>query len=336
MKKPTTQIPKALRPEPKVIHWFHRHVHAALWLTLAASIGLFGAVVIIKNTSDMRQFAQRSSDEKKAALKQRDIERRLAAMEEANAKIKLAFETGLAQLSEDQRTADARESGSPVKSPFALETVMGSIVEVVCIDNVDQDVYYTGSGTVVDKSGVIVTNHHLLLSDDGSLIRYCGIGFTTDLKDPPIIKYIAASTAVHKDSDLAILVITEAIDNGPLPKTFPFISLRGATEATQALNLGDPVYIGGYPNIGADTFTFTQGVVSGRVGPTYIKTSAIIDTGASGGAAFDSSGRYIGTPTAAAKGEIGGSLGYLIGADVVDQFLLDYYSKKKTVSTPVE
>jgi S1-C subfamily serine protease len=113
-----------------------------------------------------------------------------------------------------------------------------------------------------------------------------------------------------------------------LPAEFPFLSLQDATKASDGLSLGDPIYIGGYPGIGADTFTFTQGVVSGRVGDELIKTSALIDSGTSGGAAFDSGGTYVGVPTAAAKGEIGGSLGYLIGANVIDRFIADFLAGK--------
>ena len=73
-------------------------------------------------------------------------------------------------------------------------------------------------------------------------------------------------------------------------------------------------------------------MVSGRVGDGLIKTSALIDSGTSGGAAFNADGRFIGVPTAAVRGDIGGSLGYLIGADVVDRFLQDFY--KHELSAP--
>ena len=45
------------------------------------------------------------------------------------------------------------------------------------------------------------------------------------------------------------------------------------------------------------------------------------------GAAFDANGHYVGVPTAAAKGEIGGSLGFLIGANVVQDFLAAFVQK---------
>ena len=213
-------------------------------------------------------------------------------------------------------------------APFAMENLVPAVVQLVCIDNSDKEVYYTGSGTIVDKAGTIVTNEHILKSDDGTIIRFCGVGFTTDLHVPPKIEFVAASRAVHNTSDLAILQIVDRLDGQALPKSFPAIAMDQASSSAKSLNLGDAIFIGGYPGIGADTFTFTQGVVSGRVGTDLIKTSALIDSGTSGGAAFDARGRYVGVPTAAARGDIGGSLGYLISADIVDLFLTDYFGHR--------
>jgi hypothetical protein len=39
-------------------------------------------------------------------------------------------------------------------------------------------------------------------------------------------------------------------------------------------------------------------------------------------------------PVAAVRGEIGGSLGYLISAEVVDSFLVDFFAQAETVSLP--
>jgi S1-C subfamily serine protease len=332
MPQPTTAKPQISAPGRW--QWLRWHVRAWLFIALGAAVFVFGAVILSKFTATSRQLEARLVAEERLLAEQRKLSERLDAVEVAGDEVKLALEKRIAELSAERR--GGAEAPSPVKSPFPLEKVMGSIVEIVCIDNNDEDLYYTGSGTVIDKQGIIVTNHHILLSEDGSLIRYCGIGFTTDLQQAPNIGYIGRPTAIHKDTDLAILRITESVDDGQLPAEFPAITLDGSAAAASALNLGDPVYIGGYPDIGADTFTFTQGVVSGRVGPTFIKTSAIIDTGASGGAAFDSGGTYIGVPTAAARGEIGSSLGYLIGADVVDRFLADFFTKTNAVADPVD
>ncbi len=137
---------------------------------------------------------------------------------------------------------------------------------------------------------------------------------------------IAKTIGIDSDTDLAVLQITERLDGEQIQDKFSFLTVVGQSEVANSLKLGDAIYIGGYPGIGAETFTFTEGVVSGRVGQSLIKTSALIDSGTSGGAAFDIGGNFVGVPTAAIRGEIGGSLGYLIGADIVDSFLQDFYA----------
>jgi S1-C subfamily serine protease len=303
---------------------FRFHARCAAIIAGVAALATFlGAIYLRVERIERIADAQRGFEADTRRL-QSQLNQRYAAADAANIELRLALDAQMLQLTDRQSATDERSRAAVAKSPFPMEAVMASIVEIVCIDNKDRDVYYTGSGTVIDKAGVILTNQHLLLSDDGSLIRLCGIGFTADLHQPPKIEYIAALEAIHEKSDLAVLRITEHLNKSAVPKEFPAVSLEKATASSLALNLGDPIFIGGYPGIGADTFTFTQGVVSGRVGNALIKTSALIDSGTSGGAAFDANGTYVGVPTAAARGDIGGSLGYLIGADAIEAFLTEY------------
>ncbi len=72
---------------------------------------------------------------------------------------------------------------------------------------------------------------------------------------------------------------------------------------SQALRLGDEMYILGYPGIGGETITLTSGEVSGftaesgRGERAFIKTSATIAGGNSGGLAANARGELIGVPT---------------------------------------
>src|SRR5690606_15481804 len=93
-------------------------------------------------------------------------------------------------ISERQDEGDARSGSTGSHAPFAIDKVVGSVVELVCIDNRNTSTYYTGSGTVVDPSGLVVTNRHVLISEDGSLIRYCGVGFTSSIELAPKIEYV--------------------------------------------------------------------------------------------------------------------------------------------------
>jgi S1-C subfamily serine protease len=296
-----------------------------LFVLLGVSAAVFAFVSVSRSLLDHRDEAARVEAESGMMAGQRLLSRRLTELQDQSRQDISELQSRISSLAGDQQTGATLGPAAP--SP-GIERVVGAIVELICIDNINRGVYYTASGTVVDKSGLIVTNRHTLRSADGSTIRYCGVGFTSDLREPPKVEYVAETHALHESSDLAILKISERLDGDAIPESFPAVSLIGSKDGTAALSLGDAVYIGGYPGIGAETFTVTEGVVSGRVGSELIKTSALIDMGTSGGAAFDSVGVFIGVPTAAAKGEIGGSLGYLIGADVVDGFLADYLAAK--------
>lgn len=316
---------RALFAQIRVDRTFRFHLRCAVWIALiAAAATLFGALWLKFDAYD-----RMAEDQRGLIAETRRISSRLASFEARDAVDAGKVKEELLALGVRQEEISNRSDARSSKLPFAIDSVLPSVVEIVCIDNKNKETYYSGSGSIIDKSGLILTNHHLLISEDGSLIRLCGVGFTTEPRMPPRIRYAAAVEVIRKDTDLAILRITDDLEKRPLPAEFPALDLSASKSSASALGIGDPIYIAGYPGIGAETFTFTQGVVSGRVGTELIKTSALIDSGTSGGAVFDAHGAFVGVPTAAAHGEIGGSLGYLIGGETVDDFLTAYYGKKK-------
>ncbi len=72
---------------------------------------------------------------------------------------------------------------------------------------------------------------------------------------------------------------------------------------SDAVELGDTLNVFGYPGIGGDTITYTSGPVSGFArdakvpGRAWIKTSASISGGNSGGTGVDDDGLLVGVPT---------------------------------------
>ncbi len=317
MKEPTARNGDRKSDPPMI------RLRTALLIALGASFLTFASQVSVSVISYYRYAADREAAEQDYLVRQAALEGRIGQIEEERDAEKLTLDQRLRSIAGGAGDVTVSYAG---ESPFPIEHVMGSVVEIICLDNADKDVYYTGSGTVIGEHGLIVTNHHLLISSDGSLIRFCGIGFTDHMEKPPRTEFIAELVAIQADTDLAAMEIVDHLEGGEVPDSFDYISLDGAVRASKGLRLGDAVYIAGYPGVGAQTFTFTQGVVSGRVGSDLIKTSALVDSGTSGGAAFDARGNFIGLPTAAARGDIGGSLGYLIGADIVDSFLRSYYA----------
>ena len=83
---------------------------------------------------------------------------------------------------------------------------------------------------------------------------------------------------------------------------------------SDSVEIGDSLQILGYPGIGGETITFTEGAVSGFTsdrsveGRAWIKTDATIAGGNSGGMAANALGELIGVPTIAASGAEGGDI----------------------------
>ena len=160
-----------------------------------------------------------------------------------------------------------------------------------------------GSGVLVDPSGIVVTNNHVI--QGGTEIRVV----LSDRRE-----FDATVTLADEHSDLAILKIN------PGQAKLPSLSLGNSDD----LEVGDLVLAIGNPfGVGQ---TVTSGIVSAlartQVGITdyqfFIQTDAAINPGNSGGALIDLAGRLIGINTAIysrSGGSIG--IGFAIPANMV-------------------
>ena len=160
-----------------------------------------------------------------------------------------------------------------------------------------------GSGVIVDASGLVVTNVHVIEGAD-------------DIKVSLADKREFEASVVLKDprSDLAVLRIKDAHEK------FPFLEFANS----DALEVGDIVLAIGNPfGVGQ---TVTHGIVSAlartQVGVTdyqfFIQTDAAINPGNSGGALVDLNGKLVGVNTAIFS-RSGGSqgVGFAIPANMV-------------------
>lgn len=148
-----------------------------------------------------------------------------------------------------------------------------------------------GSGFLIDPSGVVVTNNHVIEGADE---------ITVTLQDNTILK----ATVLGRDdrTDLAVLKVTA-------DRKLPFVSFGnsdGMRVGDWVVAIGNPFGLGG---------TVTAGIVSARgrdiqQGPydDFIQTDAAINRGNSGGPLFDMQGEVIGINTAILSPS-GGSIG---------------------------
>jgi len=177
-----------------------------------------------------------------------------------------------------------------------------------------------GSGVIVDKSGLIVTNNHVIEGAD-------------EVKVSLADKREFEATLVLKDqrTDLAVLRIKDPRE------AFPSLDFANS----DALEVGDVVLAVGNPfGVGQ---TVTHGIVSAlartQVGITdyqfFIQTDAAINPGNSGGALVDLAGRLVGINTAIFS-RSGGSqgIGFAIPANMVRVVVASARSGGNAVKRP--
>jgi Do/DeqQ family serine protease len=160
-----------------------------------------------------------------------------------------------------------------------------------------------GSGVIVDPSGLVMTNNHVIAN-------------ATEVKVSLADKRELEAEIVLKDerTDLAVLRIKDSKERFP---SLPFADSDEVQVGDVVLAIGNPFSVGQ---------TVTHGIVSAvartQVGITdyqfFIQTDAAINPGNSGGALVDSAGRLVGINTAIFS-RTGGSIGigFAIPANMV-------------------
>lgn len=173
-----------------------------------------------------------------------------------------------------------------------------------------------GSGVVIDRSGIIVTNHHVV--EEATAIRVAlHDGTTLD----------AERIGSDPNSDLAVLRLTDppddlvALDWGPS---------RDPRLGETVLAVGNPFGMG---------HSVTRGIVSAKgraqVGivdyEDFIQTDAAINPGNSGGALVDTRGRLVGINTAILSRSGGHQgIGLAIPAHLAERVVADLLEDGKT------
>ncbi len=198
-------------------------------------------------------------------------------------------------------------------SPAVIKKTLSSVVQIVALKKGfmgGMSSAWTGSGTIVDSRGIILTNCHVAnpraMGMSSPAANALGISITDRSDDPPALTYLAEIVAQSPELDLAVLKIVSDIQGKKVRSlNLPALPVGDSDK----LELADIIAIFGYPGIGGETVTFTSGAVAGfsrsdRVkGRAWIKTDATIAGGNSGGTAVNGSGELVGIPTQAAAGD---------------------------------
>ncbi len=226
------------------------------------------------------------------------------------------------QSSLEKKNSQRNNSSSSLENLYK-NIPIGAIAQLGCMESIndlgDLSKNMFGSGVFIDsKTGFVLTNKHVV---KGNYNTTCAV-MVRDEKDPTkLIAYDAKVFALIDDTDVAVLKIRYIMhDSGnpaqeveEIPKGYVFPEKTESCRDSD-IKLGSKLVVVGYPTVGGQTITMTEGIVSGFDGD-YIKTSAKIEAGNSGGGAFlIPSGCWIGIPSASAVGEIE-SLGRILRWD---------------------
>lgn len=250
-----------------------------------------------------------------------------------------------------QTTSQSSENIKPIEKPQSsniqnnaskYEKVSESVVNILCPyanEPFSVDSKGTGgSGTIMDDSGLVISNSHIIPQDKKNLNiseKGCFVILPDATSGSPKEIYIATPTVFNELSDkydLAFLTIKDAyIDEdgqkyGTYPKKFPAFDDAGLCNDDQ-IKLGESVRILGYPvSSGGYNLTITDGIVSSFSDDGSVLTSAKIDQGNSGGLAIDENGCMVGIPSAVSQGEYN-NLGVIIPTGTIGEFISEVNKK---------
>lgn len=214
------------------------------------------------------------------------------------------------------------------KSVSPQNRIASSVVNILCLDGENGS---GGSGTIIDTSGLVLTNAHIVPQDKkgNPTTEECLITLPDPTNGNINEAYLGKPILfpdVSSEYDLAFIKIDkEYVDEdgtsyGTYPKEFPSFFTNGCENDSP--RLGEAVRVYGYPAISGDGYylTITDGTVSSLPDDGTIYTSAKISHGNSGGLAVDEKGCMLGVPSMVSSDE-NESLGIIYSNRIVTEFL---------------
>ncbi len=197
---------------------------------------------------------------------------------------------GVAWLTPAPARADAAQTEAAAVHPAAIPSLLPSVVSIAVVRHIADSADPSkpprrkdtvGSGFIVDPSGIIVTNRHVI---DGAATIHVILEDKTRLKATPVFE--------SGQIDLALLKVQA---RHPLPAV-KFGDSDTVQVGDDAIAIGNPLGLGG---------TVTAGVISalnrdilGTPFDHFFQTDTVINHGNSGGPLFNLKGEVIGINTA--------------------------------------
>ena len=206
-----------------------------------------------------------------------------------------SIETNVDQTDVDTTSVDNSVVTVPITKGSEWESLARS---VVFIKAQGSQCGWTGSGSIVADGSYVLTNQHVAGNGECDLTVWL-----TDSTTSAPVKYLKGQV-VEADSSRDLAIIRMIDSDG-----VPYIDeTRTPLKFSSSLpKLGDKLTILGYPGLGGSSITLTSGDFSGVDSSEdfdFLKTTANMNPGVSGGAALNSDGELVGIPTAGRGAEV--------------------------------
>ncbi|MFZ4814397.1 MAG: trypsin-like peptidase domain-containing protein [Phototrophicaceae bacterium] len=187
-----------------------------------------------------------------------------------------------------------------------LNRIQQATVFIYQAENAQDDLFITcvASGTLVSRSGLILTNAHSTLPNAACPGDTLIIALAVDSNEPPIPVYRAEIVQADNGLDLALLQISQDLDGRRLDRnqlSLPFVEVADSS----LLQLDETLTVVGYPAIDSQPLRIERATIVSFIAEplageqSWIKTSISFPATMSGGAAYNRDGRLVGIPTAA-------------------------------------
>ena len=194
---------------------------------------------------------------------------------------------------------------------YVMQTrTVGGVPIITCV----------GSGTLIDRSGLIVTNAHNTVTNSACAGDSIVISLSILPDEPPVPSYYAEVAQSNIGQDLALLRISREL-NGRVVNTdalaLPFVELGDSSN----VNLDQTITIVGYPDVGNSSVQTLTGTVSSFIAEpiggdrSWMKTDTPIPGTMTGGGVYNQQGQLIGIPTTVPVRPLGADETCLLLAD---------------------
>lgn len=196
---------------------------------------------------------------------------------------------------------------------FDLNRILRATVLVMQVRTTSNTSYVTcvSSGTIVTRTGLILTNAHSTIPNPDCVGDTLLIALNVREGEPPVPSYQAEVVQADLGLDIALLRVNAEINGRAVVNEnidLPFVELAEGS----SLNLDDTITVVGYPGLsGEDAATAVSATVQGFTGEprggerAWVKFRSVSDTLAevpgvfSGGGAYNREGLLVGIPTTA-------------------------------------